>query len=323
MPRSPHTEILTSPSAAAVPAIGDFMAAPSAGVYRIVGVTVLRKAGVEARRYRLSCVLQHAREAPAHAVVHPWRLATARPRRKSVAAMPPSLVSPLLNRMGIRDRAMLERLQVKAPLLLALGLAPLRRARSEADEAQRARAAQVGRDRGVVNLTDCGAGLRLDPAHAQDGQTVLRDADVVVEEEPEGPGSKQRVRRARRVDALDVLLKINSLTRRQHAAGTALRFDCEMAAPTLPSGCAQSSVHMAAWSRVGISRAQLEASEAAREGLSVVRERDRPVLIWVLGGGTVGGYALYARIRHATALEGLQRALDCLAQHYFGAERVT
>jgi hypothetical protein len=318
---NPRTEILTAPVVTAVPAIGDFMAAPSAGVYRILGVAVLRRAGAEARRYRLSCELQRGQSAPPDAVLHPWRLAAATPHRKSVAAMPAPVASPLLNRMGIRDRDMLERLQIKAPLFLAMGLEPVRRAASSTAEAQMARAVRVGRDRGVVNLVDCGTSLRLEPVHAHDGLTVLRDADVVVDEEPEEPGSRRRQRRARRVDPLDVLLRIGSLTRRQHAAAAMLRGDCETASPKLPSGCAQSSVHVAPWSRVGISRAQLEASEDVREALSAVRAREQPVLTWVISGGSVGGYALYAQIRHGAALARLQGALDGLAQHYFGAER--
>jgi hypothetical protein len=302
--------------------VGDFMTSPNGvTVYRILGVTVLRKAGAQAPRYRLSCVTGRRQQVPEGAVVHPWRLSVRQPPRRPQAAMPEQLTSPLLLRMGIRDRAMLERVRFKAPILLAIGLESIMRARVISAEHQRERAARVGRDRGVVNLCDFGADLRLNPVRAEDG-TLLREADVVVRDEAaEEPGAKRRIRRARRADPLERLLQAGSITRRQYDAAVSLRDHCEGAAPKLPSCVAQSEVHAAPWSRIGISGDQLEFNQAIREAFASVREDCQMVLGWIVGGGTLIGFARYAHVHNQTAADKLRTALTELALHYYGPEK--
>jgi hypothetical protein len=300
------------------PSVGDYMAGRNHQAYRILGVTMLRQAGSAERRYRLSCICEPRQDVPAGAVLHPWRLGTKLPPKISRAAMPP-IVSPLLLRMGIRDREMLERLQFRTPLLLAMALEPIRTARAQATAQQRDRVARVGRDRGVVNLADFGAALRLDAVRTRDG-TVLREADVLVHDEPEEPGSRRRIRRARRADPLDTLLKHGSINRRQHTAAMALRGDCEAATPKLPSCAAQSEVHAVPWARLGVTPSQLTASAAARDALACLRAQHLPVVIWIVGGGTITGYVIYARVHRQTATERLRAGLSELANHYYGQE---
>jgi hypothetical protein len=228
------------------------------------------------------------------------------------------LNSPLLLSMGIRDRATLDRLQFKTPALLALGLAPLKQARIEAAKAQQARAARVGRDLGVVDRCDFGHAVRLNPVRTRDG-TVLREADVkVVDEADETDASNHRrtIRRARRADPLQTLWKYKSITTEQFDAGERLRANAEAATPS-PGGWAQSDVHVAPWARVGVTSRQIEACGAVRAALRAITGTDRLAITWiVLGGGTVRGAALYARICDKTVTSQLRSGLDALVSFY-------
>jgi hypothetical protein len=41
-----------------------------------------------------------------------------------------------------------------------------------------------------------------------------------------------------------------------------------------------------------------------------------PAVLWIVLGGTIRGYAAFARVRHTTAAELLRRGLGALADHY-------
>lgn len=228
--------------------------------------------------------------------------------------------SPLLLRMGVRDRAMLERLLFKAPVLMALALEPITRARMDAAGAQTARAARVGRDRGVVDLADYGHSVRLNAALSHCG-VLLREADVTVAEEVESPGGRKRVRRARRADPLDTLVKHGSIRKRHYEAACRLRTDVEGAAPRIPSGAMQSEVRAAFGSRLGVSMTQMKHADAMRAAMEAVSRRHRAVVGWLVGGGTISGFCAFAHVHNQTAAHGLKAGLGELADYYFGPEK--
>lgn len=204
----------------------------------------------------------------------------------------PPLPSPLLAQMGIRDRAQMERIRFKTPLMFALGLTePIKRSKLDTERAQQARAARVGRD-------------------------VVRD-DVVIEDAPDPAAPNSILRRARRADPLHTLLEHKSITRRQFDAVEALRADVESGLPSL-AGASQSEVHTAPWARLAICDIQVDACASVRDAMAVVPPRHRMVLAWMLGGGTITGFLTFARVSRTTAVQGLRTALDAVAVHYLG-----
>ena len=232
-----------------------------------------------------------------------------------------AITSPLLLSMGIRDREVLGWIQAKAPLLLSIGLKPIRDGRVEAEKRQIARASRVGRDRGVINCTDFGHSVRLAAVRGHDN-AVLREADVVIgDEEEQDPDCRGRkvVRRGRRVDPLATLYKYKSITENQFAAAECLRRDMEAAVPKLAGG-GQSDVHLAPWARGGVTGSQIRAAAAVREALAAIEPQDRLTVAWVVGGGTIRGLAAYARVREVWATASLRRALDVLVTVYDTAE---
>jgi hypothetical protein len=226
------------------------------------------------------------------------------------------ITSPLLLSMGIRDREVLGWIQTKAPLLLAIGMKPIRDVRSETQKRQVVRAARVGRDRGVVNRADFGHSVRLVAVRGHDN-TVLRDADVVVvdeEERDEGTLQRRTVRRGRRADALLTLLKYKSITERQFAAAESLRADME--ATVARSGGSSDVLHLAPWERGGVNGRQIQACAKVRDALAGIEPRDHLTVAWMLGGGTVTGMAVYARVSDVWVTASLRRALDALVAFY-------
>jgi hypothetical protein len=229
------------------------------------------------------------------------------------------LHSPLLAHMGVRDREMLDRLRFKVPVLMALALEPISRARADAKAAERARAARVGRDpRGVVDLLDFGHSVRLAPVCDHTG-AVLREADVAIAEEAEEPGSRRRQRRARRADPLETLRKYGTISEQQFRAAEALRREIETALPRTCGGSA-SDVHVAPWQRAGISSRHIKACAAARAATDAVPAAHRLAVAWMVGGGTIAGLASYAHTSRQTAAGSLREGLTALVEHYGNEE---
>jgi Domain of unknown function (DUF6456) len=301
--------MLTPWNPATVPVVGALMVGPKGhgAFYRVDHVVLLRQAGgTERRRYRLRLSITRLRptdDAPAL----PWRLGVPlRPLRRRDAVEqgdPPPLDSPLLAQLGVRDRAMVERLQHKAPLLFAQAMEPISGARDRGKQEQQARAARVGRDHGVVNLCDQGHSARTDV-----------DVDVSAAD-PTDPD--RRIRRAFRTDPLDGLRRRNTITSRQFNAAEALRSDIEAAIPGL-GGATQSEVHAAPWDRASISDNQVNAAAAVRLALAPLGPHQRLVLTWMCCGGTVSGVCLYAGVSQHTVIEQLRAALDKIVSHYLG-----
>jgi hypothetical protein len=76
-------------------------------------------------------------------------------------------------------------------------------------------------------------------------------------------------------------------------------------------------VHVAQWNRVTITERQLKDCRFVRLALAVLENVVAPAVLWIVrDGGTIRGYAAFARVRHTTASELLRHGLGALADHY-------
>ena len=68
---------------------------------------------------------------------------------------------------------------------------------------------------------------------------------------------------------------------------------------------------------MAISERQLKAGRCVRRALAVLDNVVVPAVLWIVrDGGTVGGYAAFAHVRHSTVANLLRRGLGALADHY-------
>lgn len=282
----PRSRIILTPSGTTiVPAVGDLMAGPTprSRCYRILRVTALRQAGKpRPTRYRLICA--PAPRAPG-ATAHPWRLAPAPAPRQRPAE--PAPIAP-----------------------------PARQSPAEVAAEQRARAARVGRDRGIVDGSDRGHSIRMADILSGNGR-VLRLADVEIEEARDLENPNKRILRARRADPVHTLLKHQSLCRRQFEAMEKFRTSLEAAMPAV-AGAGQSEVHVSPWCRVALGEDQVKGSAEVRDALATVPQRHRSVLSWMAAGGTIAGFMEHEHVHRHTAVSGLRIALDAVGDFFFG-----
>jgi hypothetical protein len=215
--------------------------------------------------------------------------------------------------------ARIARILAKAPVLWALSGAEFRAARQADAQAQLERARRVGRDHGVQDRADFGPGLRLETITAPDG-TLLREADVMVVDEPVGPQAGT-VRRARRSDPLRTLWRGGTIDEAEWLAGERLRSAVERSMPSLP-GVARSEVHVAPHVRASITGGQLAARRDVRLACAAM-ERNASIVLWVALGGTIRGCAAFVHVRHTTVAEMLIEGLETLAAHYGLRRRAT
>jgi hypothetical protein len=206
----------------------------------------------------------------------------------------------------------LERIRSKAPILLALALEAIRESRQTAAQEALARARRVGQDNGIRQHSDFGHGIRLEAIVS--GDTVVREADISIEDAPDPRNPRIIVRRARRTDSLHVLWRMGTIDHRQIDAGERLRWSMERSLAPLP-GIAQSEVHTSPFSRVVIAQGQLKAVRQVRHAGEAMG-RCRTAVLWILMGGSINGLAAWARCHKTTASELVQDGLDLLADHY-------
>ena len=281
------------------PVPGMLMASPKGRVvYRVLEVWRVRRAGDQRYALRLVCRRLSRAEVPEGAEVLPWPRDPRAPRRGRPAA--PS------------DGQLVNPDQSEPPAAL---ITRIRAARAADELARAARASRVGCDDGVQHGRDYGPGLRLRPARGRRRGERLRDADVEIEEGPDPARPNATVRRARRSDPLVALLRAQTITIREFDAAGLLRDELQAAQTSIP--CAgQSSIHVPPFQRIGISDRQVDAASASRRGLAAVGVLNRAAVLWIVLGGTIRGYAAFARVRHTTAAELLRRGLCALADHY-------
>jgi hypothetical protein len=214
-----------------------------------------------------------------------------------------------------RDR--LARIRAKAPLLLDMAIAAIRACRIADELAQVARAARVGFDDGKQGDRDYGPGIRLRPALRRDRRRarLLREADteIVFGADPDKPN--EIVRRARRVDPLVRLHRVGTITGRHIDAAEILRGQLEAARSSLGGG-AMSEIHVAPHQRMGQNDRQVDSQTSARIAVEAISAANRPVVIWVICGGTTTGYATFAHVANVKSAAMLKVGLDELARHY-------
>ena len=269
-------------------------------VYRVLEVRRVRKAGDQTYRIRIICARLGRSDIPEGAVPLPWCVDPPAPRPRRLGASPDNqLVNP--------DPG-------EPPAVL---IARIRAARAADELARVARAKRVGRDDGVQHGRDYGPGLRLRPARGRRRGERLREADVEIEDGPDPACPNNTVRRARRSDPLVALMRVQTITAREFDAAELLRDKLQAAQASIPC-TGQSSIHVQPFRRTGISDRQVNAASASRRAMAAVAVVNRAVLLWIVLGGTVEGFALYARTRRAPCGERLKAGLGELADHYFG-----
>lgn len=283
------------------PAPGALMASPKGRVvYRILEVRRVRRAGDQGYRIRIVCARLGRSEVPEGAVLLPWCVDPRAPgARRLAGSTDDQPANPNLD---------------EPPAAL---IARIRSARAADDIARVSRAARVGRDDGVQHGRDYGPGLRLRPMRGRRRGERLRDADVEIEDGPDPDRPNNTVRRARRSDPLVALLRAQTITAREFDAAELLRDELQAAQASIPC-TGQASIHVQPFRRTGVSDRQVNAAGAARRAMAAVAVVNRAVVLWIVLGGTVEGFALYARTRRAPCGERLKTGLGELADHYFG-----
>ena len=79
----------------------------------------------------------------------------------------------------------------------------------------------------------------------------------------------------------------------------------------------RSEIRVAPRDRVAITERQLKACLCVRRALAVLDHVVAPAVLWIVrDGGTIRGYAAFARVRQTTTAELLRRGLGALADHY-------
>jgi hypothetical protein len=280
---------------------GTLMASPKGRVvYRILEVRPVRRAGDQGYHVRIVCARLSRSEVSDGAVLLPWCVDPCAPRLRHPADPPDDqLVNP--------DPS-------EPPAAL---VARIRAARAADELARIARAARVGRDDGVQHGRDYGPGLRLRPARGRRRGERLREADVEIEDGPDPVRPNNTVRRARRSDPLVALIRAGTITTREFDAAELLRNELQAAQASIPC-TGQSSIHVQPFRRTGISDRQVNAAGASRRAMAAVAVASRAVVLWIVLGGTMEGFALYARTRRAPCAQRLKTGLGELADHYFG-----
>jgi hypothetical protein len=281
------------------PSVGTLVASPKGGViYRVLEVWRVRRAGDQRYALRLACRRLSRTEVPKGAEVLPWPRDPRTPRQRRPAA--PSGGQSVNPDQGEPPAALIERIRV---------------ARAGDELTRIARAARVGSDDGVRHGQDYGPGLRLRPARGRHRGERLREADVEIEDGPDPARPNNTVRRARRSDPLVALLRAGTITMREFDAAELLRDELQAAQTPIPC-TGQSSIHVSPYQRIGISDRQVNATSASRRSLAAVGVLNRAVVLWIVLGGTIRGYATFAHVRHTTSAEQLRSGLVALAEHY-------
>lgn len=265
------------------PRPGELMAAPTGGtVYRVVAVATLRQAGERSgsQRYRLTCTRLAPAEVPIDVEIHPWRWDGRGPRQTALSAPPP-----------------------RVALLVSK---PTQRAPS-------GRSVRAETHAGA----DFGPGLRRKAVRDRRGR-LLREPDVEVNEQAADPRNpNRRVRRAYRVDTIDLLLRASSIGRRDAEAAAELRKHLERIAPPVAGG-GLTRVGIAPHLCQPITDVHLTAARKLRLAAEALGERFWAPVLWVCLGGSVRGYAAQWHVgtHRATALVG--DGLARLGDHFYG-----
>jgi hypothetical protein len=265
------------------PRAGELMAsATGKTVYRILGVTTVRTAGDPlGERYRLAVGRLPQAEVPDGATIHPWRWGRRRGQARQERPGASSADQPL----GQPHRA------------------------SSGLPSPRTRGVEYGH-------ADLGPGLRRRSVRDKHGR-LLREADVEVDDRAVDPRNpNRRLRRAYRVDPVDLLKRAGSIGAREVDAAGELRRHLEQVAPPLGAGMA-SRISVSGFLIEPITDQHIRACRKLREASTVLGVLWGPVL-WVCLGGTVRGYCDQWRVGTHQASDLIATGMGRLADHLYG-----
>jgi hypothetical protein len=164
---------------------------------------------------------------------------------------------------------------------------------------------------------DLGPALRLQAIRDRRGR-VLREADVVVDDvavDPRYPN--RRVRRAYRVDPIDLLRRAGTIGSRETEAVAELRCYLERVTPGFGAGNA-TRIAVSGFLVQPITDQQLRASRKLREAAAALGVRLWPPVLWVCLGGSVRGYAAEWRVGTHVASDLVKAGMLRLAEHFYG-----
>ena len=267
------------------PQLGELMAAPAGSpIYRISSVVTLRQAGETpgAHRYRLTCTRLAPAEVPQGVEIHPWRCDRRPPRACTVSVV-------------VRE--------------LRMDLEPVKRPVS------------VSRNSHVPDhvVGDFGPSLRRRDMKDHKGR-LLREADVEVSDAREGDPRypNRRVRRARRVDSIDLLARDGAITDNQKLAADDLRKYLEHVAPSFSGGGEIGMGRVAAWLCQPITLRHLHAAQEVRKASAALGEKLWHPVLWVCLGGSVRGYAAQWHVGTHRATDLVKDGLARLVDHFYG-----
>jgi hypothetical protein len=268
------------------PRAGELMAsATGKTVYRILAVTRVRTAGDPlGERYRLACDRLRQAEVPDGATIHPWRWDRRAPRQ------PPA--------------------QPCAGSSAATRIPPTPQ--------NACRPPPRPRTRGVEETTvaDLGPGLRRRAVRDRAGR-LLREVDVEVDDRAVDPRNpNRRLRRAYRVDPVELLRRSGTIGAREMDAAGELRRQLERIAPPLGAGMA-SRISVSGFLIEPITDQHIRACRKLREASTVLGVLWGPVL-WVCLGGTVRGYCDQWRVGTHQASDLIATGMGRLADHLYG-----
>jgi hypothetical protein len=164
---------------------------------------------------------------------------------------------------------------------------------------------------------DFGPGLRRRDLRDRSGG-LLREADVAVDDAAVDPRyPNRRVRRAYRVDPVDLMRKAGSIGPREADAAAELRRHLERMLPTLGAAIAL-GVSVSAFLVQPIDDSHIRAARKLREASAALGERLWPPVLWLCLGGSVKGYAAQWRCRPLTASALMTQGMTLLADHFYG-----
>jgi len=164
--------------------------------------------------------------------------------------------------------------------------------------------------------SDLGPGLRRRPVRDGAGG-VLREPDVEVSDRAADPDNpNRRLRRAYRVDPVELLRRSGALGSREVEAAEELR-DC-LERLVVSGGGDGAGISPSGYPTEPISDSQMRASKRVREARALLGPALWPGVIWTCMGGTVRGYCEVARIDRRRGTDIVVMGLQRLAVHFFG-----
>ena len=270
------------------------MAAPAGSpIYRISSVVTLRQAGETpgAHRYRLTCTRLASAEVPQGAQIHPWRCGR-RPHRTRAESVAVVVREPRMDN-----------------------------ANNSIGHQSYSKGAHSARNAHVPDHTggDFGPAIRRRAMRDHRGR-FLREADVEVSDDREGDPRypNRRVRRARRVDSIDLLVRDGAIDDQQQRAANDLRRHLESVTPSIGGGGEIGMGRVAAWLCQPITERHLRAVQEVRKASAALGDKLWHPVLWVCLGGSVRGYAAQWRVGTHKATDMVKDGLTRLGDHFYG-----